>query len=145
MNCPPDALHARSPARWSAILQIRVSCPPTKKTHGLRDKLAPVINGISAKQENASPHASLGNYHALHFLLSQRPSSLDHVFPLAIGLTIDRACHSCSSMLGSRVASALSGFLPIRQRRAELGFRFILTPLQAHRSNSGLLPRLGLT
>jgi hypothetical protein len=57
------------------------------------------------------------------FCLLERPPSLEHVFPLAIGgrLTIDRVCHSCNSMLGSRVDSALSDFFPIRQRRAELG------------------------
>lgn len=36
-------------------------------------------------------------------------------------MTTDRVCHSCNSTLGSRVDSALSDFLPIRQRRAELG------------------------
>jgi hypothetical protein len=57
------------------------------------------------------------------FCLQERPASEEHVFPLAIGgrLTTDRVCHSCNSMLGSRVDSALSDYLPVRQRRAELG------------------------
>jgi len=56
------------------------------------------------------------------FCLHERPPSVEHVFPLAIGgrLTIGRVCKSCNSMLGSRVDAALSDFLPIRQRRAEL-------------------------
>jgi len=57
------------------------------------------------------------------FCLQERPPSIEHVFPLAIGgrLTIDRVCELCNSMLGSRVDAALSDFVPIRQRRAELG------------------------
>lgn len=56
------------------------------------------------------------------FCLCERPPSVEHVFPLAIGgrLTTDRVCESCNSMLGARVDSALSDFFPIRQRRAEL-------------------------
>jgi HNH endonuclease len=56
------------------------------------------------------------------FCLQERPPTVEHVFPLAIGgrLTIDRVCESCNSMLGSRVDAALSDFFPIRQRRAEL-------------------------
>lgn len=56
------------------------------------------------------------------FCLGERPPSLEHVFPLAIGgrLTTDRVCEWCNSMLGARVDSALGDFLPIRQRRAEL-------------------------
>src|ERR1700682_6141321 len=56
------------------------------------------------------------------FCLQERPPTIEHVFPLAIGgcLTIDRVCKSCNSMLGSQVDAALSDFFPIRQRRAEL-------------------------
>jgi hypothetical protein len=48
---------------------------------------------------------------------------LEHVFPLAIGghITTDRVCKECNSTLGSRVDAALCDFLPIRQRRADLG------------------------
>jgi hypothetical protein len=57
------------------------------------------------------------------FCLNERPSSLEHVFPLAIGghITTDRVCKECNSTLGSRVDAALCDFIPIRQRRAELG------------------------
>jgi hypothetical protein len=57
------------------------------------------------------------------FCLCERPPSLEHVFPLAIGgrMTTDRVCESCNSTLGSRVDSALTDFFPVRQRRAELG------------------------
>lgn len=56
------------------------------------------------------------------FCMSERPPSLEHIFPLAIGgtITTDRVCKPCNDMLGSRVDAALSNFLPIRQRRAEL-------------------------
>jgi hypothetical protein len=58
------------------------------------------------------------------FCTNERPPSLEHVFPLAIGgrhVTTDRVCKECNSTLGSRVDAALSDFLPIRVRRAELG------------------------
>ncbi len=57
------------------------------------------------------------------FCTNERPPSLEHVFPLAIGghITTDRLCKECNSTLGSRVDAALSDFLPIRVRRAELG------------------------
>jgi hypothetical protein len=57
------------------------------------------------------------------FCTNERPPSLEHVFPLAIGghITTDRVCKECNSTLGSRVDAALSDFLPIRVRRAELG------------------------
>jgi hypothetical protein len=57
------------------------------------------------------------------FCLQERPPTVEHVFPLAIGgrMTFDRVCKSCNSLLGSRVDAALSDFFPIRQRRAELG------------------------
>lgn len=56
------------------------------------------------------------------FCLSERPPSLEHIFPLAIGgtITTDRVCKPCNDMLGSRIDAALSDFFPIRQRRAEL-------------------------
>jgi hypothetical protein len=56
------------------------------------------------------------------FCLQERASSLEHVFPLAIGgtVTTDRVCQECNSTLGTRVDAALSDFLPIRARRAEL-------------------------
>jgi hypothetical protein len=56
------------------------------------------------------------------FCLQERTPSVEHVFPLSIGgrLTTDRVCQQCNSTLGSRVDSALSDFLPVRQRRAEL-------------------------
>ena len=57
------------------------------------------------------------------FCLCDRPGSLEHVFPAAIGgsLTTERVCTPCNSDLGSRVDSALCDFFPIRNRRAELG------------------------
>jgi HNH endonuclease len=57
------------------------------------------------------------------FCTNERPPSLEHVFPLAIGghVTTDRVCKECNSTLGSRVDAALCEFLPIRIRRAELG------------------------
>jgi hypothetical protein len=57
------------------------------------------------------------------FCLQERPPSLEHIFPLAIGgtITTDRVCAACNSMLGSRVDAALCNFLPIRVRRGELG------------------------
>ena len=57
------------------------------------------------------------------FCCKERASSLEHVFPLAIGgtVTTDRVCRECNSMLGTRVDAALSDFLPIRMRRAKLG------------------------
>jgi len=57
------------------------------------------------------------------FCFEERPPSLEHVFPLAIGGTIetDRVCRVCNSTLGTRVDAALSDFLPIRTRRAKLG------------------------
>jgi YD repeat-containing protein len=57
------------------------------------------------------------------FCCKERPPSLEHVFPLAIGgtITTDRVCHACNSVLGSRVDAALCDFLPIRSRRATLG------------------------
>ena len=56
------------------------------------------------------------------FCLQERASSLEHVYPLAIGgtVTTDRVCQECNSTLGTRVDAALSDFLPIRARRAEL-------------------------
>lgn len=55
--------------------------------------------------------------------MKERDSSVEHVLPLAVGgrLKTDRVCEQCNSTLGSRVDSALCDFLPIRQRRAELG------------------------
>ena len=57
------------------------------------------------------------------FCSNERPPSLEHVFPLAIGghITTDRVCKECNSTLGSRVDAALCDFLSIRRRRAELG------------------------
>ena len=57
------------------------------------------------------------------FCSQERPPSLEHVFPLAIGgtVTTDRVCAVCNSTLGTRVDAALSDFLPIRTRRAQLG------------------------
>jgi len=57
------------------------------------------------------------------FCLKERPSTEEHIFPLAIGgtVTTDRVCESCNSGLGSRVDAALSDFFPIRARRAKLG------------------------
>lgn len=56
------------------------------------------------------------------FCSLDRPSSEEHVFPLAIGgtITTDRMCEPCNSTLGSRVDAALSDFFPIRMRRAML-------------------------
>lgn len=56
------------------------------------------------------------------FCSEERPPSLEHVFPLAIGgtITTDRVCEPCNSALGSRVDAALSDFFPIRSRRAKL-------------------------
>jgi hypothetical protein len=57
------------------------------------------------------------------FCSKERPPSLEHVFPLAIGgtLTTNRVCGRCNSILGTRVDAALNNFLPIRLRRAKLG------------------------
>lgn len=57
------------------------------------------------------------------FCSKERPPSLEHVFPLAVGgtITTDRVCSACNSTLGSRVDAALSDFLPVRIRRAMLG------------------------
>jgi hypothetical protein len=68
------------------------------------------------------------------FCLKESPPSLEHVFPLAIGgtVTTDRVCEPCNSLLGSRVDSALSDFLPIRTRRAELRLA----------GNAGVVPEL---
>lgn len=56
------------------------------------------------------------------FCDQERPSRIEHIFPLAIGgtITIDRVCEECNSTLGSRVDAALSDFFPIRMRRANL-------------------------
>jgi hypothetical protein len=56
------------------------------------------------------------------FCGEERPPSLEHVFPLAIGgtVTTDRVCRECNSALGTRVDAALSDFFPIRMRRAKL-------------------------
>lgn len=57
------------------------------------------------------------------FCCEERASSLEHVFPFAIGgtVTTDRVCGVCNSALGARVDAALSDFFPIRMRRAKLG------------------------
>jgi hypothetical protein len=57
------------------------------------------------------------------FCLEERPPTLEHILPLAIGgtVTTDRVCGDCNSILGTRVDAALSDFLPIRMRRANLG------------------------
>lgn len=57
------------------------------------------------------------------FCSKDRPPSLEHVFPRAIGgtITTDRVCQQCNSTLGSRVDAALTDFLPVRTRRAKLG------------------------
>jgi hypothetical protein len=67
------------------------------------------------------------------FCLLERPRSVEHVFPLAIGgkLTTDRVCQQCNSTLGSRVDSALSDFPPVRQRRAELALAGNAEPIRA--------------
>jgi hypothetical protein len=55
--------------------------------------------------------------------LEDRPSSEEHVFPLAIGgrLTIDRVCRECNSDLGSRIDPGLTDNFIIKNRRADLG------------------------
>jgi hypothetical protein len=57
------------------------------------------------------------------FCLEERSSSVEHIFPLAIGgtITTERVCPVCNSALGSPVDAALINFLPIRTRRAMLG------------------------
>jgi HNH endonuclease len=57
------------------------------------------------------------------FCSEEKPPSVDHVFPLAIGgtVTTDRVCTVCNSSLGGRVDAALSDFFPVRMRRAKLG------------------------
>lgn len=66
------------------------------------------------------------------FCVLDRPSSEEHVFPLAIGgtITTDRVCEPCNSALGSRVDAALSDFFPVRMRRAMLNLA----------GNSGIAP-----
>jgi hypothetical protein len=43
------------------------------------------------------------------FCTNERPPSVEHVFPLAIGghRTTDRVCKECNSTLGSRVDAAI--------------------------------------
>jgi hypothetical protein len=57
------------------------------------------------------------------FCLQNRPATVEHVFPSAIGgrLITDRVFEKCNSTLGSRVDAALSDFFPIRNRRAQMG------------------------
>jgi hypothetical protein len=57
------------------------------------------------------------------FCLEERPPSVEHVFPLAIGggLKTDRICESCNSTLGSRVDAALNDSFAVRARRSDLG------------------------
>ncbi len=56
------------------------------------------------------------------FCLKDRPATVEHVFPLAIGgsLTTDRVCKCCNDWLGSRADAALSNNLLIRFRRSAL-------------------------
>jgi HNH endonuclease len=57
------------------------------------------------------------------FCLRERPGTVEHIFPLAIGgcLTTDRVCKPCNSMLGSRVDAALTDNFLVRTRRALIG------------------------
>jgi hypothetical protein len=68
------------------------------------------------------------------FCLNDRPGSLEHVFPFAIGgcLTTDRVCEPCNSMLGSRVDKALTDNFVVRTHRALTGMA----------GNSGAAPPL---
>jgi len=56
------------------------------------------------------------------FCLNDRPPSIEHVIPLALGgtITTDRVCSQCNSALGSRVDAALINFLPVKIRRGDL-------------------------
>jgi hypothetical protein len=56
------------------------------------------------------------------FCGSERTPSLEHVLPRAIGgtITTTRVCTACNSDFGSRIDSAVSNFMPIRSRRAQL-------------------------
>ena len=55
--------------------------------------------------------------------LQERPESLEHVFPLAIGGSLEllRVCRDCNSFLGSKVDTGLTNFAPILWKRGELG------------------------
>jgi hypothetical protein len=56
------------------------------------------------------------------FCLQERPPSLEHIFPLAIGgsLVIDRVCETCNSTLGNTVDTYLTTHPIIVARRAQL-------------------------
>jgi hypothetical protein len=56
------------------------------------------------------------------FCGEERTPSLEHVLPRAIGgtITTTRVCTACNSAFGSRIDAALSDFMPIRSRRAQL-------------------------
>lgn len=68
------------------------------------------------------------------FCSEDRPGSKEHVFPFAIGgsLEIERVCSSCNSVLGERVDKALSDNFLIRTIRARLRLA----------GNSGAVPEL---
>lgn len=59
------------------------------------------------------------------FCLEDRPSSVEHVFPDAIGgtLTIERVCKPCNDRLGAQVDSLLTDHGLILLKRAQLGMR----------------------
>jgi hypothetical protein len=68
------------------------------------------------------------------FCLEERPGSLEHVIPAAIGgtLTTDRVCVACNSSLGHRVDAALCDNFVLWRRRAKFGLA----------GNSGKVPQL---
>jgi hypothetical protein len=66
------------------------------------------------------------------FCLKDRPGSLEHVFPLAVGgcLTTLRVCEPCNSFLGREVDSGLTNNVLVVLRRSQLGLA----------GNSGTVP-----
>lgn len=59
------------------------------------------------------------------FCLMEQPSSVEHVFPEAIGgtLTINRVCKGCNDRLGNEVDVRLTDHPLILLRRSQLGMR----------------------
>ena len=57
------------------------------------------------------------------FCLKINASSIEHVFPLAIGgtITTDRVCVNCNSQFGNKIDAALIDNFLVRGRRAHLG------------------------
>lgn len=57
------------------------------------------------------------------FCLEEKPSSVEHIFPLALGgtVTTDRVCADCNSLLGLKVDSSFVNLPNIQMRRGQFG------------------------